>query len=91
LGDGCLSEHPRSVFKLRVSLDARQPAIVDECTRAIAGVAPGKRVGRQSGRGCVIVGAYWKHWRCLFPQHGPGCKHSARDVARLDAIIGPKH
>ena len=33
LGDGWLSEHPRSVFKLRVSLDARQPAIVDESRR----------------------------------------------------------
>jgi hypothetical protein len=76
LGDGWLPEHPRGVFKLRVSLDARQPAIVEECSRAIAGVAPGKRVGRQAGRGCVILGAYWKHWRCLFPQHGPGRKHS---------------
>jgi hypothetical protein len=75
LGDGCLSEHPRGVFKLRVSLDARQPAILEECSRAVAVVAPGRRVGRQAGRGCVIVGAYWKHWRCLFPQHGPGRKH----------------
>jgi hypothetical protein len=78
LGDGCLSEHPRAVFKLRVSLDARQPAIVEECAKAIGLVAPGKRVNRQSGRGCVILGAYWKHWRCLFPQHGAGRKHNRR-------------
>jgi hypothetical protein len=25
LGDGCLSAHPRGVFKLRISLDARYP------------------------------------------------------------------
>jgi hypothetical protein len=22
-----------------------------------------------------MVTAYWKHWPCLFPQHGPGEKH----------------
>jgi Homeodomain-like domain len=35
LGDGCLSEHPRRVFKLRISLDARYLGIADECERAI--------------------------------------------------------
>jgi hypothetical protein len=66
------------VYKLRICLDARQPLIIDECERAMASVTPGRRVGRQAGRGCVIVGAYWKHWPCLFPQHGPGRKHSRR-------------
>ena len=28
--------------------------------------------------GCVEVNAYWKHWPCLFPQHGPGPKHLRR-------------
>jgi hypothetical protein len=31
LGDGCLSEHRRKVWKLRIVLDVRYPAIVDEC------------------------------------------------------------
>jgi len=88
LGDGWLSEHRRKVFKLRVSLDARQPAIFEECKRAIIDVAPGRRIGHQSGRGCVIVGAYWKHWCCLFPQHGPGRKHSRRiELARWQLEI----
>jgi hypothetical protein len=26
-------------------------------------------------KGCVVVNASWKHWPCLFPQHGPGKKH----------------
>lgn len=26
-------------------------------------------------KGCVDVSSYWKHWPCLFPQHGPGRKH----------------
>lgn len=25
--------------------------------------------------GCVAISAYWNHWPCLFPQHGPGMKH----------------
>lgn len=25
--------------------------------------------------GTVVVQAHWKHWLCLFPQHGPGRKH----------------
>jgi len=78
LGDGCLSEHRRGVFKLRISLDSRQPMIIEECARSMAIVARGRRVGRQAGRGCTIVGAYWKHWPCVFPQHGPGPKHSRR-------------
>ena len=23
----------------------------------------------------ITVQSYWKHWPCLFPQHGPGRKH----------------
>ena len=30
---------------------------------------------RVQGPGCVVVAAHWKHWLCLFPQHGPGRKH----------------
>ena len=25
--------------------------------------------------GCLITTVSWKHWPCLFPQHGPGRKH----------------
>lgn len=78
LGDGCLSEHRRGVYRLRISLDARQPGIVDECARSMAAVVQGRRVARQAAPGCIIVSSYWKHWACLFPQHGPGKKHDRR-------------
>jgi hypothetical protein len=26
----------------------------------------------------VDISSYWKHWPCLFPQHGPGPKHRRR-------------
>lgn len=75
LGDGCLSAHPRDVFKLRIVLDARYPEIIEACEAAIAAVAPTLRVGRVLRTGCVEVCAYSKHWPCFFPQHGPGKKH----------------
>jgi hypothetical protein len=38
-------------------------------------IVSGRRVGYERPRGCIVVNAYWKHWPCLFPQHGPGLKH----------------
>jgi hypothetical protein len=74
LGDGCLSEHRRRVFRLRISLDARYPRVIAECTQAMAVVGQ-RTVGHTRAPGCVVVNAYWKHWPCLFPQHGAGRKH----------------
>jgi hypothetical protein len=84
LGDGCISAHPRGVFKLRLFLDVRYPAIVDECERAVRALAPQNRVNRLLRRGGyenssegsnVELSAYSRSWPCLFPQHGPGRKH----------------
>jgi hypothetical protein len=79
LGDGCISASHRGVFKLRISLDITYPNIIDECAGAIEAV---KRKGRPAGfvhrPGCVEVNSHWKHWPCVFPQHGPGPKHLRR-------------
>jgi hypothetical protein len=75
LGDGCLSPHRRGVFKLRISLDARYPEIVDECRDAICAVMPRSRVNRVDKRTWFELYSYSKGWPCLFPQHGPGKKH----------------
>ena len=45
LGDGCISAHPRGVFRLRIALDARYPGIVSEVARATKRVMPGNAVG----------------------------------------------
>ncbi len=76
LGDGTISAHPRA-FRLRIALDARYPQIIDECRRAMAAVRRSRSmsVGTVSCVGYVSVNAYWQHWPCLFPQHGPGLKH----------------
>jgi hypothetical protein len=76
LGDGCISSHPRGVFKLRVTLDARYPQIVADCVAAIRAVLPGNAVGRVlRSDHCVEVYCYSRSWPCLVPQAGPGKKH----------------
>ena len=74
LGDGMLSTGRRNVWHLRISLDAKYPQIVGRGQRAIADVSE-RRVGAVARPGCVEISAYWKHWNCLFPQHGGGRKH----------------
>ena len=74
LGDGCLSEMHRAVYRLRITLDKKYPGIIDECRRAAAFVLPNK-VGVIDRPGCLEVYSDSKHWSCLFPQHGRGPKH----------------
>lgn len=38
-------------------------------------VHPQRRSYRVAAPGTIVVQAYWKHWPCLFPQHGQGRKH----------------
>ncbi len=50
---------------------------------AIAAVHPSRPVHRVRAVGYTSVVSYWKHWPCLFPQHGPGPKHR-RTIALAD-------
>jgi hypothetical protein len=79
LGDGCISRMPRS-YRIRITLDASYPEIIERCCAALEAVRPGKRAwrGKRLHSHCVEVGMYWNHWPCLFPQHGPGKKHLRR-------------
>ena len=82
LGDGCLSEHRRGVFRLRISLDARYPGIISECMAPTRAVLPENRQHVQpmhQARG-VEVSTYSRQLRCLFPQHAPGRKHERRII-----------
>lgn len=78
LGDGNIcrvsSRRPASSLRLSVVQDARYPASIDEIAQLIASVktAPG---WRRNVPGAVTLESVWKHWPCLFPQHGPGRKH----------------
>lgn len=74
LGDGCLADGPRGVYRLRITLDKKYPGIIAGCCQAAALVLPNK-VGYVDRTSWVEVYSYSKHWACLFPQHGRGAKH----------------
>jgi len=76
LGDGCISKLART-SRLRITLDSRYPGIVAECAIAMDAVTPGTiHMGPHHSSSAVVVSNYWKHWPCVFPQHGPGRKHT---------------
>lgn len=74
LGDGCISRHPRDVYKLRIFQDNKYPHLLRECMIAMHWVVP-NRVGIVQGAGCKEIYSFSKHWPCVFPQHGAGPKH----------------
>lgn len=79
LGDGCVSSFRRHTT-LRISCDATLTGIIADVSRAVGAVHPSGGVFHVLAPGVVVVSANWKHWPCLFPQHGPGRKHDRRIV-----------
>lgn len=79
LGDGHISR-ARAYFALRISCDTAYPGIIDDVETTIRGVRPLGGVFRVSAPGTQVVQSNWKHWPCLFPQHGPGRKHERQIV-----------
>jgi hypothetical protein len=74
LGDGCISTYRRHTT-LRVSCDATLPGLITDVSRTIRLVRAGSKVFHLRAPGVIVVQNNWKHWPCLFPQHGPGRKH----------------
>lgn len=74
LGDGCVSQAARTCT-LRVSCDRTYPGIIADVTALMTAVHPQRPVHHVRAAGVVVVQSSWKHWPCLFPQHGPGRKH----------------
>lgn len=68
-------------------MDIRYQRIIAECASAVGKIASGNRVLVQPIKhpnyprpGHVEISAFWKHWPCLFPQHGAGRKHERRII-----------
>lgn len=83
LGDGHIVEHQGRAALLAVFNDIRYPMDSDEVAesmRLVKGGAPAHRRYRGQMR---IDACGWRHWPCLFPQHGPGRKHE-RTIALAD-------
>ena len=73
LGDGCVTTYHR-VPKLRIACADAYPGIRTLVSKAVSSVS-GNSVMTVQKIGCSELAAYWNHWPCLFPQHGPGRKH----------------
>jgi hypothetical protein len=76
LGDGCLSKARRDVFVLAIVNDARYPHLAAEVMASMAACKSRGRARQRSHPGATVIELSWKHWPCLFPQHGQGRKHS---------------
>ncbi len=76
LGDGYVCRWGKS-WALRIALDEAYPGIVESCCDAIEQIRGGHRPRPRPDirTACIRVDATWRQWLCLFPQHGPGCKH----------------
>jgi hypothetical protein len=91
LGDGCVSQLARTC-SLRICCDAAWPGIIADVRRLTAAVHPNRPVFEVKAPGCVVVQSSWKHWPCLFPQHGPGRKHNRRiELEPWQAAIVEEH
>jgi uncharacterized protein YerC len=82
LGDGMLSSYPRGVYRLRIACTATYPEIIEEVAASVATIRGSERIGFTERTGVVEVSAYWKHWPCMFPQHGAGPKWKRPIVLR---------
>ncbi|MFC0625197.1 transcriptional regulator [Kribbella deserti] len=74
LGDGHIVLAPRGVYVLSIANDAKYPRLNEEIAGIMRRVKPTGSPCMRSGP-AIRVEVRWKHWPCLFPQHGPGRKH----------------
>jgi hypothetical protein len=75
LGDGHITESQRTACLWIYCADA-WPCIQHDVQQAISAVMPSTSVSVVQRTGCVAIKSFTKHWPCLFPQHGPGRKHT---------------
>lgn len=77
LGDGNIFQHSHNSYSLRLSLCTAYGGIAEESFAALCAVrGRPPRFQRLGATECFQLVSYWRAWPCLFPQHGPGRKHS---------------
>ena len=78
LGDGHITQGRREVWNLHIVNDEKYVEANARLLDLMRRVKPRGRPHVRYAPGCVITTMSWKHWLCLFPQHGPGRKHERR-------------
>ncbi|GAA1612997.1 hypothetical protein GCM10009789_79050 [Kribbella sancticallisti] len=74
LGDGHIALGRRGVYVLSISNDPKYPDLNQQIAATMKLVKPTGSPCFRSGP-ATRVEVRWKHWPCLFPQHGVGRKH----------------
>lgn len=79
LGDGHVIRLART-SKFRLFLDSRHDEIVREARALLQRCFPHNSVGTQFGHEgrMTVLSVHSSHLACIFPQHGPGMKHTRR-------------
>ena len=75
LGDGHISLGRRGVYALHIYNDLRYVDLNSHIIDLMRRVKPNSLPHTRIMPGCLNTTVSWKHWPCLFPQHGPGRKH----------------
>lgn len=78
LGDGWLTRGRRDVFALNIACCDDWPGLRAAAQSAMSAVMPSSKVFGVRREGMTEVKSTSKHWPCLFPQHGPGRKHTRK-------------
>lgn len=79
LGDGhIVRSRTKPVYSLAIVNDERYPGLNDALETLLVRVKGGGSVTRRHHSGYIELKLCWKHWPCLFPQHGRGMKHARR-------------
>jgi len=76
LGDGWLTREHRHVFALSIACSNTWPGLLIAAKSAMSAVMPTSSVFSARRVGMTEVKSTSRHWPCLFPQHGPGPKHT---------------
>jgi hypothetical protein len=88
LGDGWLTLGRKDVFALNIACCDDWPGLLAAAKSAMSAVMPASKVFGVQRIGMTEVKSTSKHWTCLFPQHGPGRKHTRRiELAEWQRVI----
>jgi hypothetical protein len=88
LGDGCLIRQRKDVYLLSIACCDAWPGLITAAKDATRQVMPASAVFSRQRTGMTEVKSTSKHWPCLFPQHGPGMKHTRKiELAEWQQVI----
>lgn len=88
VGDGGLTRQRKDVFVLAIACSDAWPGLISAAKDAVRRVMPQSAVFTRQPSGMTEVKSTSKHWPGLFPQHGPGLKHTRKiELANWQQVV----